>query len=108
MHTTEHLCTRDPAMRTHWQRENNQQPTLGRWKCNKKMNNRNKHFKLMSVNTKETHTTILMQVHTLTSMCPVSLCVQTDEYGGERSELFAFEGCASQRTEAQGGCGRCC
>ena len=40
-----------------------------------------------------------MQVHTLTSMFSVSLCVQADSDGGERSELFAFEGAASQRTE---------
>src|SRR5215217_7359422 len=72
------------------------------------MNNRNKHFKSMSDNTKETHTTLLMQVHALRNMFSLSLCVQADSDGGERSELFAFEGCASQRTEAQGGCGRCC
>ncbi len=66
----------------------------------------NKPFTVDVSTHEQQHTEISMHAHTFTIATSASLCMQTDSDGGEHSQLFAFEGAASQRSEAQSRRGR--
>src|SRR4051812_38116671 len=99
-------CTRGPATRRQWHGGN--KPTMhqtSRCKWSEKMNNPTRLFKSMSVHKKK-HIQQYQCIYTLTSMCPVFLCVQVDETGGINPRIPLEQSTATERTEAQGGCGR--